>query len=229
MRIALVLASLSVVSLAAAQASGLPNFSAPMVLRGGLDRRTENACSRSHAHGTSQLRSVLRVARDGAVELEITADSRSFMGPSRARFSMGDRETSELGHALHAVLRGHATLGPDAMRIDFVEADLETAYWSGPGTLPLGPLVTHPFVASLTCDRVTRPVLPAGPAVDGEVPSDRAIAECTWSSVPSELAWYGDTRLYFGAGDGVIEHDERSLFDRGADPSSLRVADPPTP
>jgi hypothetical protein len=202
-------------SLAFAQASpAIAAFSAPMVLHGGSDRRTENACSRSYAHGTSELRSELTVAADGGVVLEVTASSRSFMGPGR--YTDGERGVSETGHAIHAVLRGRAALTSDTMTIDFVDADVASAYWAGAGTLPLGPPVTGPFVRTLVCARETRAVLPAGPSVPGEVAHDRAIARCTWTTTtPTELLPFADSDLYFGAGRGVIEYFETSIFHVG--------------
>lgn len=200
----------------------LTSLTGALTLRATRHSQTSTSCSMSYGYGASDIAELLRVRADGTAELEVTASSRSHTGPSVGRYGSGDHETSELGHALHAVYRGTARATASSLVIDFVSGDVEEAYWAGPGTLPLGPRTTRPFTETLRCTLERRTVLPAVER-SGEVGISLNAATCSWDpDVPTDLVPYGRNLLSFGPGAGIAEqYRDEELYPEG---STLRFA-----
>ena len=192
--------------------SAVQSLSGPRTLRVVSHRRTENACSMSRGHGTAELTLVLSIDRMGAALLSMDGHSRSQItsrSPSRAG------ATSETGHAVRGVARGTATLGADArLTIRFADLDVASAFWSGPGTAPVGPSTVRAFLHTMTCSVEGAVLLPAGAPSPGEVGVSTPLAHCVWDSgVPAELSGYSDRDTWLGGGGGIELHSDQTLFE----------------
>jgi len=209
------LASTIAVGAAAQAASAVQSLAGPRTLRVVSHRSTEHGCSMSYGHSSAELTLVLSIDRSGAAMLAIEGQGRSQItsrSPSRAG------TTSETGHAVRGVARGTATLGTDArLTIRFADLDVATAYWSGPGTAPVGPSTVRAFLHTMTCSVEGAVLLPAGAPSPGEVGFATPFAHCAWDSgVPAELSGYSEGDTWLGAGSGIEIHSDDTLLEPGA-------------
>ncbi|MDQ3031250.1 MAG: hypothetical protein M3Y87_02460 [Myxococcota bacterium] len=212
---ALVLSGTSAIAVAAgAQAgSAVQSLAGPRTLRVVSLRHNEHVCGMSSGSADADLTLSLSIDRAGAAMLSIEGNSRSLIAshvPSRGGVSV-------TGHAVRGVARGSAAVGSDGrLIVRFVDIDVATAYWSGPGTAPVGPSTTQPFAQVLSCSIESTALLPAGAPRPDEVAASTTLAHCVWEGgVPSELTGYSDGDTWLGEGSGVEERRERSFFDVG--------------
>lgn len=197
---------------AGAQAtSAVQSLAGPRTLRVISHLHTENSCSQSWGTSDADLTVALSIDAAGAAALSIDGQSRSLIG-SRSPSGGG---TSETGHAVRGVARGRASVGTDGrLTVVFGDIDVASAYWSGPGTAPVGPSETQPFVHTLRCTVETAALLPAGAPSPGEVATSTTLAHCLWDGgVPSQLTGYAEQDIWLGAGTGVEERRAQTMFD----------------
>jgi hypothetical protein len=207
--LASVVSTIAVAAMAQA-GSAVQSLAGPRTLRVVSHRSTEHGCSMSRGHSTAELSLVLSIDRAGTAVLAIEGESHSRIW---SRSSGG----SETGHAVSGVARGTSSLDGDGqLTVRFVDLDLATAYWSGPGTAPVGPSTLQPFVHSLRCTVESATLLPAGAPSAGEVGLPTTLAHCAWASgVPSELTGYTEADTWLGAGSGIELHSDDTLREPG--------------
>lgn len=204
-----VLSTIAVAALAQA-GSAVQSLAGPRTLRVVSHRRTEHGCGMSYGSSSSELTLVLSIDRAGGAMLAIDGHSRSRItsrGPAGG--------SSETGHAVGGVARGTASLdGAGQLTIRFVDLDVRTAYWSGPGTAPVGPSTVHSFAHALICTVESAMLLPAGAPSPGDVGVSTALAHCVWSSgVPSELSGYTEGDIWLGASSGIDLNRDDTLLE----------------
>lgn len=198
----------AIAHVASAQAgSAVQALDGPRTLRSVSHRSAEHGCSRSFGVSSAELTLELSIDPSGAAQLSIQGHSRSMIA------SRGAGGTSVTGHAIAGVARGTASLGADAaLTVRFVDLDLASVYWTGPGTLPVGPSSVRPFPHTLTCRVEHASLLPAGPPTAGEVALSTTLAHCTWAGgLPSELTGYADPDTWLGSGSGIELHRDEGL------------------
>ncbi len=202
----------AIASLAAAQiASSVQALAGPRTLRAVHHQSVEHGCGESFGSSSAELAIALSIDGAGAATLVLDGHSRSFIA------SRDGSGSSDTGHALAGVAHGHASLGADGrLTVRFVDLDAATAYWSGPGTLPVGPSSSRPFAHTLVCSIATASLLPAGAPTPGEVGTATSLARCAWAAgAPTELMGYATGDLWLGAANGIEVFSDDTLMEPG--------------
>jgi hypothetical protein len=185
---------------------GLRSMAGDLTLRGGLAAARENGCSRSWASSNATVETELRV-RAGRAELHVTGTHRSRGGARAELRSPGG--IYETGDAIDATYRGTATVAGDVLTIQFVDGDVATSRWSGPGTLPLGASTRQPFVARLACTLEPADVTSSSGAVQHV-----SLSHCRWEgSSPSGVWLFVGDDFWLGRGAGIDVTQRDTMFD----------------
>lgn len=201
-----------VVGMAAAQARGpsISSLTGDLSLHAAIQASREHGCSRSWENSTATTDAMLTV-RGGRAELHLSGTHRS-IGGSHPGLGGGGGGIHEVGEAIDATYRGTATVAHGELAIQFVDGDVASSRWSGPGSLPLGASAREPFAVLLRC--AIEPADVAAGSTTAHVP----LAHCRWDDggSGSGAALFTGYDFWLGRGAGI---DVASTDSRFGEPS----------
>ncbi|MCB9596677.1 MAG: hypothetical protein H6719_28390 [Sandaracinaceae bacterium] len=213
----LVLATAAVAH-ADASTVAVPSLQSPLALRSRIEARSEDSCSQSFASSSEETEITLRVDASGHAELGFERTQRHVFGPSRGRFSEGERDFSYTTERATLAYTGRATRASGALELRFDQVRQGRVEAAGMGDAPEPTTTTAAATLRLTCRVEPTDVYPAHPPTvptypaDGESAARVPLVRCAFpDGVPSGLGHVEEVggELVLGRAEGVVLHYAR--------------------